>query len=176
MRPGGAREAERRGRGDLRDAGLHPGPPRPRPSCIPQVWPILSISLSPAAGPPGPEPTCFGITFKEKFLFSFHPAPPQLHGLAPGPRGRLGVLRVRSAATTAPGPSPASGCWDWRPRPSPRSQGRLWGSLGTPVSLLEGVRPGQWVRRPLEAAGPCSEACGQGLAPCWGRSGRPRRP
>lgn len=137
---------------------------------------------SPSPLPPGrlgpSQPASESLSKKSFFFLSTRPPPSSMAWLRalPGASGRLGVLRVRSAATTAPGPSPASGCWDWRPRPSPRSQGRLWGSLGTPVSLLEGVRPGQWVRRPLEAAGPCSEACGQGLAPCWGRSGRPRRP
>lgn len=69
-------------------------------------------SSSPCRRPPGPEPTCFGVTFKEKFLLS-SPPPGLLRGLAPAPpgarahRGPVGQGHGPPPPPPAPAASPA---------------------------------------------------------------------
>lgn len=141
------REAEGHGRGDLPDAGPRPGLPRlvlpdpPRSSSLDHTF---HLPL-PCRRPPGPQPTCFGITFKEKFLFSSHPA-----WLSPPPAPRPGCgpcralvdtsgQRVRAAAVHHPPPAPAQArAVSARPwaelRASAGSRGALaqvvWGASG----------------------------------------------
>lgn len=66
----------------------------------------------PCCRPPGPQPTCFGITFKEKFLFSSHPA-----RLSPPPAARPGCGPRRALVDTSP-----AGQDSGRPPPPGRPQ------------------------------------------------------
>lgn len=62
----------------------------------------------PCRRPPGPQPTCFGITFKEKFLFSSHPArlsPPPAPRPGCGPRRAL-VKHLRPTGQGSGRPAP----------------------------------------------------------------------
>lgn len=96
-------------------------PPRP-PHGLPRLVlpdPPRSSSLDhtfhlplPCCRPPGPQPTCFGITFKEKFLFSSHPA-----RLSPPPAARPGCGPRRALVDTSP-----AGQDSGRPPPPGRPQ------------------------------------------------------